>query len=325
MSAQNLLPLLDQLQLMENSLINFMFETILKLKSLTDSKVFLLLENSNKRRYCGSTELVDSFETRGLPSHATDVRVELDTSAYVLIERPCRKRPHLPIVDGSSVPLPPPYTPEVPSSYAVSEAKKRRVADFADNFGNLKKEMCLATQSVPEYVISDTEEDGDPVAEEMESMNYEQWAPVPRQKAPAFTPSLTGTEGPAAFFSALPDPELEARKLGAVLSIENPWAAYEKGTTENKLLKSVLYSVGKNIALSCPYADLRDTNAQAFFMQQSDLFVSQCSALVVDKNETGNRPPEVADCLKGYSVGGFMRRCIRDGFKRVAASRKSKS
>ena len=92
MSAQNLLPLLEQLQLMENSLTNFMFETILKLRSLTDSKVFLLLENSERRRYCGSPELVDVFEHRGLNGHSNDVRVILDTSTDVLIERKNRKR-----------------------------------------------------------------------------------------------------------------------------------------------------------------------------------------------------------------------------------------
>ena len=92
MSTQNLLPLLEQLQLMENSLTNFMFETILKLRSLTDSKVFLLLENSERRRYCGSPELVDVFEQRGLNGLSTDVRVDLDTTTDVLIERKNRKR-----------------------------------------------------------------------------------------------------------------------------------------------------------------------------------------------------------------------------------------
>ena len=325
MSSHNLLPLLDQLQLMENSLTNFMFETILKLQCLTDSKVFLLLETSEKRRYCGSTELVDSFQQQGLTCDTADVQIELDSGANVLIEKPSRKR----TVEISDVKN---FTAESQNalghkSSEASCAKKRKLQsndgeDHQQQYEALEK-AAQAYKDVPEYVISDGEEED--VGEEID---YEQWSP--QRIIPYNQQSMPDDfSSNSVFFNALPDPHLERKKLDALLSIPNPWAAYEKGSMENKLMKSVLYSVGKNLALNCPYEELsiKDAQVQSYFLQQCDNFIGQCSALLVDKNQKPNysRSSGEDDCLKGYSVAGFMRRCIRDGFKRVASSRKSKS
>lgn len=88
MSTANLLPLLNQLQLMEITLTNFMLETVLKLQSLTDMKVFLLIESPQKRRYCGSKNLMDAFQSEKglLCSGDTDIAVRLDPTANALIE-----------------------------------------------------------------------------------------------------------------------------------------------------------------------------------------------------------------------------------------------
>ena len=87
MSATNLLPLLDQLQTMENTLSNFILETVLKLHSLTDMKVFFIVDSNQQRRYCGSKELTDVFERQGLIcSQSTDICVRLDSTANSLVE-----------------------------------------------------------------------------------------------------------------------------------------------------------------------------------------------------------------------------------------------
>jgi len=90
MATENLLPLLSQLQCMENTITNFMLETILKLQSLTDVKVFLLIDSGQKRRYCGSKNLMDTFESKkGLfCSSDTDIAIHLDPTANALIESP---------------------------------------------------------------------------------------------------------------------------------------------------------------------------------------------------------------------------------------------
>ena len=61
----NMLSVLTQLKEMERSLCNFMMETVLKMETLTRTKVFLLLESDHYRRYGGSHELVSCFECSG--------------------------------------------------------------------------------------------------------------------------------------------------------------------------------------------------------------------------------------------------------------------
>ena len=84
-----LLPLLNQLQGVEETLTNFIVETVLKLQSLTETKVFLLLDASGgkKRRFCGAPELINSFKRQELSYAAqTDVQVALDPNASSLVE-----------------------------------------------------------------------------------------------------------------------------------------------------------------------------------------------------------------------------------------------
>ena len=85
-----LLPLLNQLQGVEETLTNLIIETVLKLQSLTETKVFLLLEASGgkKRRFCGAPELIDSFKREEL-SYAveTDFQVALDPNVCSIVEQ----------------------------------------------------------------------------------------------------------------------------------------------------------------------------------------------------------------------------------------------
>ena len=74
---------MNQLLEMERSLNNFMLETVLKLQTLTQTKVFLLLESKHYRRYGGSPEMVARFEESDfLPAEREDqicVEVELES------------------------------------------------------------------------------------------------------------------------------------------------------------------------------------------------------------------------------------------------------
>ena len=74
---------------------NFMIETILKtiskMQSLTNSKVFFLVDDQRKQKriYGGSKELIESFLRDGLKHHATlDSLVELGDTSGAVVERP---------------------------------------------------------------------------------------------------------------------------------------------------------------------------------------------------------------------------------------------
>jgi len=72
---------------MESSLSNFLMETILRFQSLTEAKIFLLVESSGpdpKRRYCGSPELRSRYEAGDLFCQSSDSVLELDVTAQTL-------------------------------------------------------------------------------------------------------------------------------------------------------------------------------------------------------------------------------------------------
>ena len=87
----NVHSLLSQLQEIEYALSNLMIETILKIQTLTETKVFMLLENSNtkSRRYCGNKEMIENFEKSNFPlaPDCVDLEVRLDPKANILTER----------------------------------------------------------------------------------------------------------------------------------------------------------------------------------------------------------------------------------------------
>ena len=87
---------MKQLLEIERSLNNFMLETVLKLQTLTQTKVFLLLESKHYRRYCGNPEMVLCFENSDFQLDAKgnqiDIEVTLDPAANTLRENLRKKR-----------------------------------------------------------------------------------------------------------------------------------------------------------------------------------------------------------------------------------------
>ena len=80
--------LLNRLQDVEQSLANFMFETILKMETMTTTKVFLLLENPGGAKYGGTSDLVARFEDGLLrQDDRNNVLVQLDPSLHLLKEQ----------------------------------------------------------------------------------------------------------------------------------------------------------------------------------------------------------------------------------------------
>ena len=79
-------PLHNQLQVMEKTVTNFMLESILKLQTLTETKVFLLLEPKySQRRFCGSEDLIRKFKNQELTYKMnSDLHIDLDNSVSPL-------------------------------------------------------------------------------------------------------------------------------------------------------------------------------------------------------------------------------------------------
>ena len=87
-SANSLLGLVNQLQSMEHHFTSILLETILKLTSLTDAKVFVLVEGQDCRRFAGAEYLCQSFADGALQPVSSDVQVHLQPEVSALREEP---------------------------------------------------------------------------------------------------------------------------------------------------------------------------------------------------------------------------------------------
>ena len=87
-SANSLLGLVNQLQSMEHHFTSILFETILKLTSLTDAKLFILVESQDCRRIAGAEHLCRSFADGLLQPIASDRHVYVQQDVFALSEEP---------------------------------------------------------------------------------------------------------------------------------------------------------------------------------------------------------------------------------------------
>lgn len=87
-SANSLLGLVNQLQSMEHHFTSILLETILKLTSLTDAKVLVLVESQDCRRIAGASHLCRSFADGSLQPVASDRQVHLLPDVAAVTEEP---------------------------------------------------------------------------------------------------------------------------------------------------------------------------------------------------------------------------------------------
>ena len=87
MSSQDLFQLLNQLQTVEKTVINILMEAAIKLSSLTESNIFVLVESPEERKFAGSSALCQSFVDAGLSHKANDIRLEVDATHYDVVEK----------------------------------------------------------------------------------------------------------------------------------------------------------------------------------------------------------------------------------------------
>jgi len=317
-TATNLLSLLNQLQVMENSLTNFMLETILKIQSLTETRVFLLLEtqggNDVGRRYCGTRELVDIFEKGRLTLKADDVEVTLDSSINSsVVEKPRlslpqpseqqqqqqqqRSQQQQPRKRRGANEVGEEHDSTTDAPTPAKRANRERnsvVGDDGDQDADVKKE-------VVEFVIGDSDDEDEQSSFSAiglgisHSVQQQQW----------IESSVDDVFGASQF---RPSNALSARKLEALQSIENPTAVFEKGTLENKLLSSILYDYGKELALKCPFEDvsLASAEVKSYFYGNLEQFLAHFHRFTMEKT-TINQSPQ-----------SYMRNIARSGYKAAA-------
>jgi len=86
-SAQSLIGLVSQLQTMESSFTSILMEAALKLASLTDASIFMLVETPEGRRYAGRHHLCSAYQRGQLLPLANDKEMEADANTIGLKEK----------------------------------------------------------------------------------------------------------------------------------------------------------------------------------------------------------------------------------------------
>jgi len=86
-SESSLLGLMNQLQSLESSMAVILMESAMKISSLTDANIFLLVETSTGRRFCGAPHLCSAYARATLAPVGNDVEIEVNLASSGVSER----------------------------------------------------------------------------------------------------------------------------------------------------------------------------------------------------------------------------------------------
>ena len=87
-SSESLFNLVDQLQHLESTVTNLIFEMAFKLSSLTSSNIFVMVENNLGRKYAGKPNLCAEYASTGLKHLHNDIKVDFDPHSGLVKEYP---------------------------------------------------------------------------------------------------------------------------------------------------------------------------------------------------------------------------------------------
>merc|ERR1719193_543494 len=162
-TASNLMGLLSQWQSIETSLTNYMIETVMKLSSLTESNVFILVETTEGRRFAGKNHLVSLYNNGCLRNDGADVELEADVHSSTLRPKP---------MPTNSVTSPNACYPPFPTPMVSPARNRKRPNSSTEEIISPSKRLSTLTVDANDIVISD-DEDADSCPVKSESVHGE--------------------------------------------------------------------------------------------------------------------------------------------------------
>jgi len=139
-NSGSILGFVNQLQNMELQMANILMEAAMKLASMTDANVFMLVEHAGGRYFSGKRHLCDSYLSHQLSPIGNDVEMEINPDISALQERPHCFFPQSSPVPSQSTDLQRGSSPRKrsltnhlppPPNSASSPSKRRRGSDHA--------------------------------------------------------------------------------------------------------------------------------------------------------------------------------------------------
>lgn len=333
---------MNQLLEMERSLNNFMLETVLKLETLTQTKVFLLLESKHYRRYGGSPELVACFEESNFLLNEKDeqisVEVQLETADILHETRRGKRKPSKDNDDHST------KKDSSPSKKSRSDdddddddRNESRTLNGNNDFSGsngvddyqpnsfVKRENDLQYTEDQMHQVYDHLRRSDPLLSIQSaggrlSSSTGHLAPVEDEEY--FSDGYAdGEDANQRVLDNATDPAFRpgmyslknvrnSRKYRELESVEDVTLAYVKGTREFRLLGSTLYDIGKEIGLNCPILDVDANRGEA--KQYLNAQMQEYLPLFERFKDVEKRP--FRDVLKTQTPESYMKNRMRCGF-----------
>lgn len=298
----SILGFVSQLQNMELQMASILMETAMKLASMTDANVFMLVEHSGGRYFSGKRYLCDSYLNRGLCPIGNDIEMEVNPDISALQERPHTffPPPHSSPSNARHSRSTTPHqidSPLKPSSRKrssgsqhislvpqtqTSPSKKSRMSDgvgtsvSAPSTNDLKVEMTSEGFQFVDDGESHTTYESAVAKMQQASENDDAVIICEDEEAALFaspdppTPSVFLDE--EADLSLISDSDkqwifaeiLQHPKLEAVKQICDETVS-DKNSVSSKLLNSLLYDFSKIAAAKCPFRSIEDPKCKQFY------------------------------------------------------------
>ena len=303
-NSGSILGFVNQLQNMELQMANILMEAAMKLASMTDANVFMLVEHAGGRYFSGKRHLCDSYLSHRLSPIGNDVEMEINPDISALQERPhCFFSQSSPVPSQSTESSarkrsfnnhfpPPSNSTSSPSKRhrggsdqaglsssptVMNDLKQEAITDgFAiqnnggHSEGTFENSFSLADQS--SYDAGNSS-DADIICEEEEGMYAiaaTATTPEPRRRhsSPRTSASLEDSDALAVISDT--DKQwifaeiLQHPKLEAVKQICDE-SVSDKNSVSSKLLNSLLYDFSKVAAAKCPFRNIEDPKCKQFY------------------------------------------------------------
>ena len=299
----SILGFVSQLQNMELQMASILMETAMKLASMTDANVFMLVEHSGGRYFSGKRHLCDSYLNRGLCPIGNDVEMEVNPDISALQERPHTffPPPHSSPSNSRQSRSTTPHqidSPLKPSSRKrssgsqhislvpqtqTSPSKKSRMSDgvgtsvSAPSTNDLKVEVTSeGFQFVDDGESADATYESAVAKRRQASENDDAVIICEDEEAVLFAspdqPPPSIFLGEEADLSLISDSDkqwifaeiLQHPKLEAVKQICDETVS-DKNSVSSKLLNSLLYDFSKIAAAKCPFRNIEDPKCKQFY------------------------------------------------------------
>lgn len=322
-AKHSLLDLVSHLQSMETAITTTIFENAIRLASLTEAGVFILIETEKGRQFYGKKHLADAYLQGILAPAGNEVQMEFDSNATLLKEHDCNFSIAVDCVTDKS--LRNSLKRQNENSDSMTKVKRICLKDTSTDIKEEEIEECL--------IISDEEESFKESSfdEEMSLESSRQThfvmnsVDLSSQEKCHYNSSIKNamlcssdpSKSDPSLLIDLTSLDISIEKMEALSATANQQLLFQRGSVENKLLASVFYDFGKELAVHFPaiqYPYVKLTMSDSNFKKYFELnFKRFCARFLPNLSHDYINSAKICIGTRQYSGWGYIRKNVCDG------------